>query len=687
MRRMLPRANPMLVALLVALIVLPGLASGAPGPSSAEATRPVPRTGQTACFDADGQPVDFEGSGQDCEQQRGLPWPDPRFLQNGDGTVTDLLTGLMWLRDGHCLAEGSWSGARGRITALNTAPKGLGCSEYKAAHDDWRLPEVRDLLDLVNAGSKGQADWLNQNGFHDVSAVRYWAATPHANSLNAWTVEFDKGVVRAASKLTPLHALAVRSAAGRGGKEGKAVEPRPAKAPAAKPDPGAGGAPDRFLDNRDGTVTDRATGLMWLKDPGCLPEGPWPEAIEWVRKFNQGVAAACREYTGRFDDWSLPNVFELQTVMDHGRDFPALVGDGGFFPPRKAYWSSTSVPGDPRLAYWADAFEGGTGTAVKREAAMSVWPVRLVDPSQRRERVAAGISRHLGAGEIEPLQPETEFLTTLEWPPPERFIHLGDGTSMDTLTGITWLTDANCFGKVSWKDAAKKLESLNRDPRKFTCEGLTVHVEDWIVPSSDDLARLAGDGSRDNAAWLTSQGIKNVQGGRDYWTASETPINLYYAYVVNLKSGKVNNYAKSFLFMLWPRRILQPDVVKNPPRLDLVVNTEGGTQAHVTPTDRVSLTLNLHTFGITAPADFWIFYESEEGQFWLTPYRKWSEKPVPLYQGALFNLKSYKVFSSAANHLQPGRYRFVFAVDLLPNGQYDEDVAYTSRTEVDVQLE
>jgi hypothetical protein len=72
-----------------------------------------------------------------------------------------------------------------------------------------------------------------------------------------------------------------------------------------------------FVDNRDGTITDRATGLTWMKgDSGHLSAGPkrngkmtWPQALAWV----EGL-----EYAGH-DDWRLPNAKELQSIVDYTR--------------------------------------------------------------------------------------------------------------------------------------------------------------------------------------------------------------------------------------------------------------------------------------------------------------------------------------------------------------------------------
>ena len=55
---------------------------------------PVPKTGQTISF----------GTGDDGDLQMGAKWPNPRFTDKEDGTITDNLTGLTWLKDANCMA-------------------------------------------------------------------------------------------------------------------------------------------------------------------------------------------------------------------------------------------------------------------------------------------------------------------------------------------------------------------------------------------------------------------------------------------------------------------------------------------------------------------------------------------------------------------------------------------------------
>src|SRR5262245_3355275 len=108
-------------------------------------TGQVARTGQTACYDTIGAAVACSGSGQDGELQKGLP---RAYVDNGDGTVTDLNTGLMWEKksdDGgiHDMDNAyTWADAfSGFIAALNS---GAGFAD----HTDWRLPNIKELQSL-----------------------------------------------------------------------------------------------------------------------------------------------------------------------------------------------------------------------------------------------------------------------------------------------------------------------------------------------------------------------------------------------------------------------------------------------------------------------------------------------------------------------------------------------------------
>jgi len=75
-------------------------------------THGLPATGQTGCWDSSGGSITCADTGQDGDIQAGVALPDPRFTDNGDGTVTDNLTGLIWLINANCFGEQTWTQAR-----------------------------------------------------------------------------------------------------------------------------------------------------------------------------------------------------------------------------------------------------------------------------------------------------------------------------------------------------------------------------------------------------------------------------------------------------------------------------------------------------------------------------------------------------------------------------------------------
>ncbi len=121
---------------------------------------PVPKTGQTECYKSvSGWEACKCGdtncrSGQDGDLEKGVAWPNPRFTDNGDGTVTDRLTGLIWLKDASCsdLAGTDGDGKGNWVTALSAAnnlASGTCSLNDGSSAGDWRLPNVRELHSLI----------------------------------------------------------------------------------------------------------------------------------------------------------------------------------------------------------------------------------------------------------------------------------------------------------------------------------------------------------------------------------------------------------------------------------------------------------------------------------------------------------------------------------------------------------
>jgi len=154
----------------------------------------VPATGQRNCYDTAGNLIDCasaEYPGQDGFYQRGCAMED-RFLDNGDGTVTDTCTGLMWQQDTADVNGDSTIDAKDTLQ-WQQALQYCEALEF-AGHGDWRLPNVRELQTIVNYGTWSPAiDPIFQS-----MLPWYWSSTTdlvYDNTHRAWCIEFNSGLV------------------------------------------------------------------------------------------------------------------------------------------------------------------------------------------------------------------------------------------------------------------------------------------------------------------------------------------------------------------------------------------------------------------------------------------------------------------------------------------------------------
>ena len=145
----------------------------------------VEDTGQKRCWDDTGSEIACSGTGQDGERQAGLDWPGPRFADNLDGTITDQLTGLVWLRDAGCLGTLSWEDA---LTTANELLSGFCALTDGSQATDWRLPNIKELQSLIDFSQTLPALPAG-HPFVDVRQSFYWTSTSAAEApANAWGV-------------------------------------------------------------------------------------------------------------------------------------------------------------------------------------------------------------------------------------------------------------------------------------------------------------------------------------------------------------------------------------------------------------------------------------------------------------------------------------------------------------------
>src|SRR5919108_448293 len=111
---------------------------------------PVEVTGQTECGDPEtGELIPCEGTGEDGDLQAGVKWPKPRFTVNNNGTVTDNLTGLIWMKNANCNGLQTWKDA---LAAANNLKDGQCGLKDGSKPGDWRMPNIKELQSLLDYG-------------------------------------------------------------------------------------------------------------------------------------------------------------------------------------------------------------------------------------------------------------------------------------------------------------------------------------------------------------------------------------------------------------------------------------------------------------------------------------------------------------------------------------------------------
>ena len=275
---------------------------------------PLPDTGQTKCYDNDGE-ITCPEPGEAFYGQDGNYLINPPSYTKLDAAGNDLpdsatswvmvrdnVTGLIWevKTDDDSVHDKDivypWQDAQDVFVAQVNA-------ETFGGHSDWRLPTIQELSSISALGRYDPA--VNEEYFPNTMSSNYWSSTTNAGSTNdAWYVYFSLGTGYWLLKSSSFYVRAVRG--------------------------GQSGLLDHLVINGDGTVTDTATGLMWQQST-MEPRG-WESALE-----------SCQGSTlGGYGDWRLPNRRELNSIVDYTVYDPAVNEE--YFPNTMSsyYWSSTT---------------------------------------------------------------------------------------------------------------------------------------------------------------------------------------------------------------------------------------------------------------------------------------------------------------------------------------------------------
>jgi hypothetical protein len=158
-------------------------------PCPPDGPAPVEKTWQTTSY----------ATGDDGDHQSGMIWPEPRFFDNQDGTITDKLTGLIWLKDANCFGQRTWYEALADCNQLTSGSCGL--TDGSAA-GDWRLGNIDELLSLTDHDMHLPALPSSAPFINVMLDQPYWSSTSYAANTdhNAWGLVFADGSMSFGSK-------------------------------------------------------------------------------------------------------------------------------------------------------------------------------------------------------------------------------------------------------------------------------------------------------------------------------------------------------------------------------------------------------------------------------------------------------------------------------------------------------
>ena len=318
----------------------------------------LPKTGQTACYDTAGNVVECAGTGQDGEKQIGVAWPAPRLVDNGDGTVTDNLTGLVWLKNANCFEMRTWDQA---LTAANQLQSGDCGLNDSSTPGQWRLPNIGELQSLMDL-SNNVASLPSLPAGHPFTSIEasYWSSTTHAIfTPSAWLNKYDGSVlsnpksgtfyvwpVRNGQLATPEIELPRTGQTACWDTDGNPLlqcagtgQDGDKRSGVAWPDP-------RFVDNGNGTITDTLTDLVWLKNADCYGATGWQQALDNARQLANGACGL--DDSSASGAWRLPNRTEMLSIINYQANGAVWLASQGFTGGVLGwYWTSDTFASTP----------------------------------------------------------------------------------------------------------------------------------------------------------------------------------------------------------------------------------------------------------------------------------------------------------------------------------------------------
>jgi len=241
--------------------------------------------------------------GQDAQYTRN----EMQYQNNGDGTITDMVTGLMWQKSPDTDGDGDIDAAD-KKTYAQAVSGASSCTT--GGYTDWRLPTIKELYSLIifsgvdpsgytGTSTTGLIPFINTDYFDfaygDTDAgeriidAQYASSNMYVDSELLFGVNFADGRIKGYGLQMPF---------GPGDKTFDVIYVRGNSTYGI----------NIFTDNGDSTITDNATGLMWMKNDSEVSM-TWQNALSYSENL---------QYAG-YSDWRLPDAKELQSILDYTR--------------------------------------------------------------------------------------------------------------------------------------------------------------------------------------------------------------------------------------------------------------------------------------------------------------------------------------------------------------------------------
>ncbi len=271
-------------------------------------------TGQTKCFD-DSEEANCPAFGEAFYGQDGqITGNTPSYTDNGNGTVTDNVTGLMWQQTPDTNGDGVINSSD--KMSYDEAVAGA-YSLYLGGYSDWRLPSIKELYSLIDF--KG----LDPSGYEgsDTSELIPFINTDYF-AFGYGDVSNDERIIDAQYASSNLYVsntgndggrtlFGVNFADGRIKGYGLTLNGSEKTFFVIYVRDNTSYGENDFIDNGDSTITDSATNLMWTQNDSGNGMN-WEDSLSFVDEKNSEA------YLG-YSDWRLPNIKELQSIIDYER--------------------------------------------------------------------------------------------------------------------------------------------------------------------------------------------------------------------------------------------------------------------------------------------------------------------------------------------------------------------------------